>query len=413
MSAAPEGEWKKFETKFVPLPAPRQVISPGNFDRTLLHIITFPANGVAVDSGLPHGGLDKAGKPRPAIMAKFSKDFVWIDFTGEGKSSSDDTKRINPDGMTDPFICDLTYDDGTSAKYAFRLKTIVEGEKFAMVRACARTFEFNGKSVTLLDDDGNAKYTDAGRDAILIEGQPVCFLGKHIQIGDSIFEIIVHTSGATVEIRPMAKETVVGIIDPFEKYEQPQRSENLKIHTLIFAGPEGSFACDDTHRILKVPVGVYDMVFGLFERGGEVIYLKKGEKTSFTVTANIKTQLKWGGKIKAKFSLTSDGEEVTVGAPHFFGQMSEEYIPESVKTMVCSSRISEVYKDRTHFDIEGYISFGSRRFDLLANGEFKPIVYKHFRSANDEYEVYIEYASGILGRVEGKERLSFVYKKKK
>ena len=410
---APDADWKKFETKFVPLNGIRQVLSPGGFDRSLLHILTFPVNGAAIDTGLPHGGLDKAGKARPAIMAKFAKDFVWIDFDGDGKPGADETRHINSDGWSDPFICDLFYDDGTTSKYAFRLKSIVEGEKYAMIRACARTFEFNGKSVTLLDDDGNAKYCDAGRDAVLIDGQPVCFLGKHIQIGDAIFELIVHTSGATVEIRPMSKDTVTGIIDPFEKYEAPQHSENLKLHTLIFAGPEGAFACDDTHRVLKAPAGVYDMVFGLFERTGEIIYLKKGEKTSFTVTASLKVQLKWGGKVKAKFALTSDGEEITMGAPHFFGQMTEEYIPDSVKQIVCSARISEVYKDRTHFDIEGYVPFGAKRYELLPDGEFRPLIFKHFRNNNDEYEGYVEYPSGIIGRVEGKERLAFVYKKKK
>ncbi len=409
---AAETDWKKFETKFVPLTGIRQILSPGVFDRTLQHVITFPANGAAVDTGLPHGGMDKNGKPRPPIMAKFAKDFVWIDFDNDGKPGPDETHRINPDGWSDPYGCELFYDDGSSAKYAFRLKSVVEGEKYAIVRSAARTFEFNGKIVTLLDDDGNGKYNDTGHDALLVEGQPACFLGKHVQIGDGLFEVIVHTSGATVEIRPAAKDLVTGVIDPFEKYEPPQRSENLKIHTLVFFGPEGSFACDETHRSVKAPAGIYDMVFGLFERGGETVYLKKGEKTSFTVTATIKTQLKWGGKIKATFALTSDGEEVTLGAPHFVGQMTEEYLPESVKQTTCSGRVSEVFKDRTHFDVEGYVVFGSKHYELLPDGEFKPLIFKRFRNVNDEYEGYVEYTSGIIGRVEGKERLSFVYKKK-
>ena len=276
-----DADWRKFATKFVPIRGIRQVLSPGAFDRTLQHVLIFPANGQPVDTGLPHGGMDAAGKPRPPIMARLAKDFVWIDFDGDGKPGAEETHRINPDGWSDPFTCDLFYDDGTSGKYAFRLKTVIDGERYAIIRAGARTFDFNGKTVTLLDDDGNAKYSDVGRDAILIDGQPVFVLGKHIQIGDGIFEIIVHASGETVEIRPMAKDVLVGILDPFEKYDPPQRSENLKIHTIVFYGPEGSFACDDTHRAVKLPAGIYDMVFGLFERQNETVYLKKGREDQF------------------------------------------------------------------------------------------------------------------------------------
>ncbi|MEI6235069.1 MAG: hypothetical protein WCT04_18585 [Planctomycetota bacterium] len=406
-------DWTKIETKFVPLQSVRQVLTPGCFDRTLWHVFPVGVKGAAADTGLPHGGMDKTGKPRPAIVAKFAKDVVFIDFTGDGKSTAENTKRITPEGWSDPFQCDLNFDDGSTAKYAFRIKTVIEGEKYAILRAGARTFEFGGKTVTLFDDDGNGLYNDAGRDSVLVNGQPVCVLGKHIRIGEDTFELIVHASGERVEIRPMPKDTVTGIIEPFEKYEPSQRSENLKLHTLIFYGPEGSFACDDTHRVIKAPAGLYDLVFGLFERNGELVYIKKGEKTSFTVTANIKTQLKWGGKIKAKFSLISDGEDVTLGVPHYFGQMSEEYFPDSTKQTVCSARISQVYRDRTNFDIEGFVPFGAKKFETLPDGSFKPIIFKRYRTVNDEYEGYVEYTSGIMGRVEGKERLAFVYRKKK
>ena len=334
VAPAPEAEWQKFETKYVPPATGRAADQLARRLRPVApaHDRFSAERRSRVDTGLPHGGKDKAGNPRPPIMhAKYAKDFVWIDFDGDGKPGPDETRRINPDGWSDPFSCELFYDDGSSGKYAFRLKAVVENEKYAIVRAAARTFEFNGKTVTLLDDDGNGKYNDAGRDALMVDGQPACFLGKHVLIGDGLFEIIVHMSGETVEIRPAAKDIATGIIDPFEKYEPSQRAENLKILTLIFSGPEGSFACDDAHRSVRVPAGVYDMVFGLLEREKETVYIKKGEKTSFTVTPTIKTQLKWGGKIKVAFTLTSDGEEVTMGAPKFVGQMSEEYVPENTK----------------------------------------------------------------------------------
>ena len=409
----PETEWKKFETKLIPLNPSRPAKSPGLYDRGLLHVLTFPPNGAPVDTGLPHAGNDKAGKPRPPILGRFVQDHIWIDFDGDGKQDLDEVRRINSDGWSDVFSCELFYDDGTSGKYSFRMKTIVEKEKYALVRAVAHTFEYNGKAITLLDDDGNGKYNDAGRDTVFVDGQPACLLGKHMYLGDTLVEIIVHASGSTVEVRPAAKDLVLGAIDPFSKYEQPQKAENLKIHTLIFCGPQGSFAFDETHRLLKVPADAYDLTFGLFERANETMYVKKGEKTSFNVTGNVVTQIKWGGKVKVKFTLNSDGEEVTVSAPHFIGQLTEEYFPElGVRTLNCTARMSIVFKDKTRFDIDGYVQFGQKRFDFMPDGEFKPLIFRRYRTISEEYEGSVEYTSGIIGRVEGRERLSFVYKKK-
>ena len=172
----PEAEWQKIETRLVPLTAPRQVLSPGVFDRAFQHMLVFkeppkplppgppgqpkpaavvanpavkapPANPAAPlvvpeifsSSGLPHAGKDAAGKPRISPIVRIAQDFVWIDFDGDGKPSAQESKRINPDGHTDPFACDLFYDDGSSGKYSFCLRTIIDDEKtYALIRCCAR-----------------------------------------------------------------------------------------------------------------------------------------------------------------------------------------------------------------------------------------------------------------------------------
>ena len=440
-------DWEKIETKLLPL-ATRQILSPGLYDRTLMNIVSFqpppppivppvapgnknpampavppipvPPAPPALPLGppppptlkLPRFGLDKNGKPRAPFVARFAQEFIWVDFDGDGKPGPGETQHIGADGYSDPFTCELFYEDGTTAKHAFRFKTIADKDQYALIRASARVFDFRGKRIMLLDDDGNGKYNDAGRDAVWVEGQPVCFLGKHIQIGDALFEIIVHQSGGTVEIRPAAKDLLLGSIEPFEKYVSTQRSENLKLHTLIFSGSEGSFACDETHRSVPAPAGTYDMVFALFERTNETVFLKKGAKTSFNVIPKAAAQPKWGGPVKAHFSLTSDGEEVTVGAPHFLGIGSEEYIPEYGHALPCTARVSMVFRDRAHLDIESYVSFASHKFETLPNGDFKPLAFKRYRNVSDEYEAAVEYTSGILGRVDGKERLAFTYKKK-
>ena len=49
---------------------------------------------------------------------------------------------------------------------------------------------------------------------------------------------------------------------------------------------------------------------------------------------------------------------------------------------------------------------------VMPGGEFKDVVIRHFREKNEEYQASVEYDSGIMGKVTGKTRLQFVFKKK-
>ena len=216
--------------------------------------------------------------------------------------------------------------------------------------------------MTLFDDDGNGKYNDVGRDSVLVEGQPVCYLGKYMRIGDKLYELLVQPSGATVEIRTAPKDLSLGEIDLFEKYTAPQHAENLKLHTLIVSGPEGAFSFDEAHRTAKVPVGAYNLSFGLFERGRELVYVKNGEKTSFTVLSGQTMQPKWGAPIKVHVTLSSDGEEVMLTPPQFFGALTEEYIPDSARLLPVLAHMALV-RPLTHFNIEAFQQFGSKPFE--------------------------------------------------
>jgi hypothetical protein len=402
-------EWQKLETKSVGLASPRQVLSPGYFDLSLQKMITFPKDGTAVDLGLPHAGKDSNGKDFPALLARLKDEFVWVDINGDGKPGGSETARINPDGLSDPITCDLHYEDGTTAQYSFRFKTIAEKEKFAIVRTMARTATFQNHKITLLDDDGNGKYDDVDRDALVIDDQPVTFLGKYILIGEDFYEVVAHPAGTVMEIRA-APKIDTGIADMFAAYTVSQKSETMKIHGLIITGPNGSFSFDERRKAGKVPAGTYDITFGLFERAKETVYMKKGEKTSFSVVARETAKPKWGGEVTAKFDLSSDGEKVTVGIPTFMGEGSETYYPENYRAVGVLAIISQVFVDRMR--IERLSGFGQKKFEVQPDGSIKPVEFRYMRNANDQYEVAIEYNSGIMGKVVGKERMQFVFKKK-
>jgi hypothetical protein len=401
-------EWQKLETKPLPLTDPRQVLSPGLFDSAIQNIVALPKDAAA-DLKLPHEGKDASGKDYPAITLRLQGDVIWVDLNGDGKAGKDEIRQMRPEGSAEPpFACQLHYADGSSGPYSFRLKTVIEREKYALIRATARTATFQNHRIVLLDDNGNGKYNDE-KDALLIDDGPVSFLGRYALIGDQLFELLVHVAGGAIEIRPAPKMDL-GVVDLFARHEISQKSESLRIHCVVITGENGSFAFDEKHRKLKIPAGAYDFSFGLFERAKELVCLRKGEKTSFNVGGSEIASPKWGGDVTARYDVGSDGQEITVEPPKFIGQGSEEYYPENFRVVPISVTLSQVFIDRMR--VEHVQPFSQKKFSVLPDGSIKPLVCKPMRHANDEYEIGIEYNSGIMGKVVGKQRLQFVYTRK-
>ncbi|MFH0939081.1 MAG: hypothetical protein V1899_07355 [Planctomycetota bacterium] len=400
--------WQKLETKPVPLNDPRQIRSPGLYDQSMQNVITFPKDGSAVDLGLPHFGKNASGKEYPALLAKFNQDFIWVDLNGDGKSSADEIRGIRPDGICDPFTCELHYQDGSASSYRFCFKTVVEKEKFAIIRSMGRTATFEKHKLMLFDDNGNGKYND-DIDALLIDDNPMAFLGRYILLNDQFYELVAHEAGTVIEIRPAA-QIEHGFVDLYKDYTPSQKGENLKLHTIIIRGTNGSFAGDENHKMLKVPVGAYDLSFGLLERAKEVVYVKKGEKTSFNVIAKTVAAPKWGGKITAKFDVTTDGYESIVNPPCFVGQNTEIYFPENFHVTPVTATIAQVLVDTT-LRFERIRIFNQSAYKMQPDGDLKAIVFKPCRLANDTYEITVACNSGIMGKVFGVDRLQFIYRK--
>jgi len=395
--------WQKIELKHIALPAPRTILSPGFFDTEIQNIITFDKKNECADIGLPPA---KGGKG--PLKAKQMQKFIWIDFNGDGKPAGDETRPVNDDGWTDTYSYEASYDGGVTSTLMFRLRTVVEHEKFAIIRSSVRVGDIEGQKIVLLDDSGNGRFNDMGKDAVILGDTPVAMLGKHMLLGDNFYEVLVQEAGLTLEYRPAKVE--YGWVDLLDKFKPPQKSEMLRIHTLVIDGPMGSFSCSPQRRNVKVPVGAYDLVFGLFERAKETVYMKKGEKTTFTVSPQKVSSPQFGGEVKALFEVSFDGKDVIIDAPTFYGELGERYFPETYKVIPLNGSVAQVYEDEKK--LEHRNPFGSRRFDLLPNGTPEPLKFRPYRNHADEYEATITYNSGILGSVLGRQNYQYVPAKK-
>jgi hypothetical protein len=402
-------EWQKVETKHQPLQNVRQFLSPGVFDQELQHIISFPKDGTGVELDFPHAGKDEKGKDYPALEARFLQDYIWVDLNGDGKNTADETRRVTPGGYSDAFTATLHYEDGSSAPYNFVFKSLVDKEQYAVIRMSSRVATAQEQRITLLDDNGNGKYNDIGKDAVMVGENPVALLGKYILLGDQFYELLVHAAGASIEVRP-AMAMDLGTIDMFEGHEITQKSADLRIHTVIVSGLDASFSFDPNRRKLKVPAGSYDIAFGLFERASEIVYMRKGEKTSFSVIKDEVAAPKWGGEVTAKIEVISDGSSVTFMPPTFFGKASEQYFPENYRKVSVMAHLAQIWTDSMRID--RIKVFGNKKYDVLPNGMIKPVSFPPYRNGNDQYEAAVDYSSGIIGKAVGKQRFQFVYKSK-
>jgi hypothetical protein len=404
-----DAAWQKVDTEEQVLKDVQQILTPGLFDTSGVAKVAFPVDGTAVELNLPHEGAGADGKARSVLKAALRQRAIWVDLDGDGKPGGKELSAIGPEGDTGPFAYMASYADGTSGVYTFKLQATKTVGEFRIVRLCARVARpTKQNTVVVIDDNGNGLFNDLGRDAILIDAQPVTFLGRQIYIGDQLFELVVHPGGKTIEIRPMAHYQT-GKVNLFKEFTYPQKAENLRIHMVIAQGTDAAFGFSAQQPVRDLPVGAYDLVFALFERSTERVYMLKGDKTSFAVEANKEVSVKWGGPVEAQFTVTSAGHEITLSPPTFTGQAGELYVPSDLRKIPFHGYLSAFLKDRRGNPTDRTDSRATDKYSYDANGDLKPLVFDYRKS--DELQVAIEYRSGILGSVRAEKKLSFTVRR--
>lgn len=405
---ADEEKWKKHRTTDLKLNNERQLVTPGLLDTDLQATVTFPIDGRPVVLDLPHAGKDARGKSRPALKGVYKSNFLWVDLNGDGRQAKGEVFPAKTGTSVGPFVYKASYDDGTEGTYIFKLVNSGKVGRFAIIRCCGKQVRIGGSQIVLLDDNGNGRYDDIGKDSLLVNREPVTFLSRQVYLDKKFHEILVHPAGQIIETRPI-KDARLAKLNMFLLHKPPQKSESLKIHTLIVSGREGSFSFDRKRPERMVPIGAYDMTFGLFERGKEQVILKSGDRTSFRVEPDKVTSPQWGGPVTGSFKIESDGLEITVYPPVYKGLGSEVYRPVDWNIPLRGYKLL-VWRDERLNNLERLEAQGNKRFKVPPGGAPEPLKFEHYR--NDELMFRISYASGILGSVTLEDRISFIAKRR-
>ena len=117
--------------------------------------------------------------------------------------------------------------------------------------------------------------------------------------------------------------------------------------------------------------------------------------------------------INAQVEIEADGEELTIKRPQFTGEQSERYIPENYSVGSVLLSIGMVFINPiTHADQIAPFAGSPRKFEKLPNGDLKPMILRRYRDKSEEYRIDINYDSGIMGPVIGRQKYQFEYHKK-
>ncbi|MCX7806645.1 MAG: hypothetical protein N3A38_15885, partial [Planctomycetota bacterium] len=189
-----EGEpFTKVETRYLPLPQPMAVETPGLLDPAQRVEVVFPEKGDRINLPIQ---IDGERVPSAALNG----DELWVDLDGDSEKEKGEVFLRSPQGFG-PVRCEFSFHDGTKTRYEFILVPAGAPNRLRLVRACAKTAAIEGLQVTILDDDCNGRFDGYGSDSLLVEGHPPSLLSRVICVRGKLYELVAHPAGNTIEYR--------------------------------------------------------------------------------------------------------------------------------------------------------------------------------------------------------------------
>ena len=272
---------------------------------TLLPNETF--SGIMLKIPVAHEGGD-------GFLVDNSEFSLEVDTDGNGKP---DDKIKGQGGMT---VLKAKGKDGETFQYAIRVQKGTDGWKYAS--SGVMSGKLHGVNVTLIDQNNNGVWNEAGVDAMVIgSGKSASYLSRIVNLKGELFLFDASENGTSMSITPY--EGDAGTLNGLGQYESKG-----KLTSAVFSSKDGkvSFDLSDAKNGMLVPALEYRFMSGAAEKGSEKVRIRRGNMRSVTVKANAERSVQWGGPLRIEFdSFRNNDEQVTVNLPSFFGNAEEEY----------------------------------------------------------------------------------------
>lgn len=236
-----------------------------------------------------------------------------VDVNGDGKT---DEKARGVAGL-------ITLKGGTGGlAHDYTLRLVNEGG-WRWASSGALEGKIAGQKIAIIDQDNNGRFDDFGTDAILVgKTDAANYLSKIINAGGELYEIEFSEDGSELAYKPYTgKAGTLNLVSDFES--------KGKLTSVVVRNENGeySFELSSAKRGMLLPEGLYSIVAGKVEMGKETCLIRTGECKPIRVSEEEPATFAWGGPIRAEFSYTREGEDVTFSPQSlwFFGKAGEEY----------------------------------------------------------------------------------------
>ena len=305
---------------------------------------------------------------------------LLLDTDGDGQHDA----RVS--GARDFVVLRARGEAGERFVYALRLRT--DGQHWEWSAGGAMTGHLAGRRVRVIDQNGNGRYNDFGRDALLIgSGRGASLLSRVVNIAGELHRFEVSADGTRVGLS--AYEGPTARIDPHSGF-----TAKARLTAAVIVDDQVSFNVAEAKKSMLVPAGEYRFVSGFAEGGSESVHMRGGKMASIRLDPGSTVTLEWGGPVWAEFDYRLDGTHITVSPRiNFYGRLGEEYYtfkPDANTPMI-------VIRDS---DTGRVVQSG--RLGGCCGGGYS--AYTGKVPSDTQLEVRLEHARAMFGEISGRAR---------
>lgn len=215
---------------------------------------------------------------------------------------------------------------GAAFRYAVRLRSDANGWEWAPGGALAGTITTDAGPVPIriIDQDGNGRFNDVGRDAMIVGANDhATLLSKTIYVDNTLQNVNVATDGSSLTLS--AYDGPTAEIDMTTTFNSKAA---LLSSIIVSADKQHSFDVGAIEGPIKIPAARYSVVHGVLGLGEHRVQISSGRMQPFELAADEIKTFDWGGPITSEFKFARAGDQVQFSPNNvwYYGKAGEQYV---------------------------------------------------------------------------------------
>jgi hypothetical protein len=209
--------------------------------------------------------------------------------------------------------------DGAAFTYPVRLEGT--GGVWKWAAGGALEGQLGSTAVRVVDLDGNGRFGDVGRDAIVVgDGDVAQLLGEAIHVDGRLVQLTLDAAGTTAELAPFEGET--GVLDV-----RTALAAKGVLLAAVVASDDGRHSFELSGGAATVPVGRYRVVSAKLGLGEARVVADAASMQPIEVAQGETAAVQWGAPITASFAVQRAGDEYVLDPRHvrYVGRGGEQW----------------------------------------------------------------------------------------